>query len=218
MLSTVLMKLLTVKTIATAAAVTTVAGGVAAAAVTMDAKPDVLQVASQAGVEASPSTAVRGAKKHDGANGKDGKDGRKAGADGTGPAGAAGSPSPSLVGLCHAVNSGNKAEHGKALQSPAFRVLVTTAGGADRVDAFCTALLVRDDKSAKVDPSTPATADDSTGGGASGDDRPGNGKPDTAGSGRPNSDKANTDKAGSGIDKSGNGRPTATLSDVPAGP
>src|SRR3569833_4766450 len=34
------------------------------------------------------------------------------------------SPSPSLVGLCHAYRAGDKAEPGKALESPAFTALV----------------------------------------------------------------------------------------------
>jgi hypothetical protein len=40
-------------------------------------------------------------------------------------------------GLCRAYMSGNKAEHGKALASPAFTVLVTAAGGAGNVTAYC---------------------------------------------------------------------------------
>ena len=52
-----------------------------------------------------------------------------------------GTPSPSLVGLCHAYLAGAGSEHGKALESPAFTVLITKAGGKDKVDAFCTALL-----------------------------------------------------------------------------
>src|SRR3954471_11655543 len=175
MLSTVLMKLLTVKTVATAAAVTTVAGGVTAATVTMDGKSEAVQIADQAGVEASPSTAVRGAGKHDGTGGRKGK---AAGRTATGPAGAAGAPAPSLVGLCHAVRAGNKAEHGKALQSPAFRVPVTTAGGTDRVDAYCTVLLSADAKPAKDDPATPPSADDET----PGVDKPGKGRSDKGGS------------------------------------
>ena len=46
------------------------------------------------------------------------------------------------VGHCveHAINAGNKAEHGKALQSPAFVALVTAAGGEENVAAFCESL------------------------------------------------------------------------------
>ena len=49
-------------------------------------------------------------------------------------------PHPSLKGLCHAYSSGNKATHGKALQSSAFTVLLTAAGGKDGVAAYCAAL------------------------------------------------------------------------------
>src|SRR5436305_846085 len=57
------------------------------------------------------------------------------------------SPSPSLTGLCHAYTAGNKAEHGKALESPAFTALVTAAGGMTKVDDYCITLLK--DESAK---------------------------------------------------------------------
>jgi hypothetical protein len=50
---------------------------------------------------------------------------------------------PSFVGLCHAYSSGNKATHGKALQSPAFLALVTAAGGEGQVVSFCTPLLAK---------------------------------------------------------------------------
>jgi hypothetical protein len=44
-------------------------------------------------------------------------------------------------GLCRAYASGNKTEHGKALESPAFVALVTAAGGADQVTAYCASLV-----------------------------------------------------------------------------
>lgn len=50
---------------------------------------------------------------------------------------------PSFVGLCHAYSAGNKATHGKALQSPAFQALVTAAGGETKVVSFCTPLLAK---------------------------------------------------------------------------
>jgi hypothetical protein len=50
-------------------------------------------------------------------------------------------PDPSLVGLCHAYTAGAGADHGKASQSPAFRALIDTAGGADRVPGYCARLL-----------------------------------------------------------------------------
>lgn len=50
-------------------------------------------------------------------------------------------PSPSLVGLCHAYTAGAGSEHGKALENPAFRALLTAAGGKANVDAYCARLL-----------------------------------------------------------------------------
>jgi hypothetical protein len=58
-----------------------------------------------------------------------------------GPGGAHGTPSPSIVGLCHAFVAGAGADHGKALENPAFTALITAAGGKDKVDAYCTNVL-----------------------------------------------------------------------------
>jgi hypothetical protein len=55
-----------------------------------------------------------------------------------------GAPAPqaqSLLGLCSAYHAGNKAERGKALDSPAFSELIGAAGGRDKVDQFCDARL-----------------------------------------------------------------------------
>lgn len=52
-----------------------------------------------------------------------------------------GSPSPNMRGLCTAFLAGAGSEHGKALESPAFTALITTAGGKDKVEGYCTALL-----------------------------------------------------------------------------
>ncbi len=51
------------------------------------------------------------------------------------------SPSPSLRGLCQAYTAGAGSNPGKALDNPAFTALITTAGGKDKVAAFCTNLL-----------------------------------------------------------------------------
>ncbi|WP_426512843.1 hypothetical protein ACPPVO_20690 [Dactylosporangium sp. McL0621] len=63
-------------------------------------------------------------------------------------------PSPSLVGLCHAYMAGAGAEHGKALENPAFGALIAAAGGRDanKVDEYCAKLLT----SASAQPSIPA--------------------------------------------------------------
>ncbi|MEV6235377.1 hypothetical protein [Lentzea sp. NPDC051838] len=51
------------------------------------------------------------------------------------------SPSPSLKGLCQAYTAGAGSEHGKARENPAFSALITAAGGADKVPAYCSDLL-----------------------------------------------------------------------------
>jgi hypothetical protein len=65
-----------------------------------------------------------------------------------------GSPSPSLVGLCRAYTAGAGAEQGKALDNPAFTVLITTAGGTDKVSAYCTDLLGNQPGQSSAAPST----------------------------------------------------------------
>jgi hypothetical protein len=60
------------------------------------------------------------------------------------------SPSPSMVGLCHAYSTGTKDKRGriledkalaKLLDNPAFKSLINSAGGKDKVDRFCRAVL-----------------------------------------------------------------------------
>jgi hypothetical protein len=50
-------------------------------------------------------------------------------------------PSPSLVGLCRAYAAGVHDNPGKALDNPAFGVLITAADGKDNVGDYCTDLL-----------------------------------------------------------------------------
>jgi hypothetical protein len=50
-------------------------------------------------------------------------------------------PSPALVGLCHAYTAGAGSQHGKALADPAFTALIRAAGGTDKVNTFCAAVL-----------------------------------------------------------------------------
>jgi hypothetical protein len=52
-----------------------------------------------------------------------------------------GSPSPNLRGLCTAFNAGAGDNPGKALENPAFTVLINTAGDKNTVAAFCATLL-----------------------------------------------------------------------------
>ncbi len=47
------------------------------------------------------------------------------------------SPSPSLDGLCKAFQAKATSNPGKALANPAFSVLVSAAGGTDKVTDFC---------------------------------------------------------------------------------
>jgi hypothetical protein len=69
------------------------------------------------------------------------------------------SPSPSLEGLCDAYLAGAGSERGKALESPAFQALVTAAGGAESVDAFCATLDVSPAEGNATDhPTGPPTA------------------------------------------------------------
>ena len=121
MLDTALAKLLTLKVGATAIAVAAT-GGVALAAAT-GTLPDQLNPA------AKPSAHATG-KPSDAADRGKGS-----------PAEAKGSPSPNLVGLCHAYRAGVGDNPGKALENPAFRVLITTAGDQEKVAAYCDTLL-----------------------------------------------------------------------------
>jgi len=57
------------------------------------------------------------------------------------PASPKGLPSPNLRGLCTAFNAGVGDNPGKALDNPAFTVLITAAGGRDKAAAYCSALL-----------------------------------------------------------------------------
>jgi hypothetical protein len=158
MIKTAVMKLLTVK--AAAVVALAAAGGVAVAATT-GTLPTTLTGSehSTSGVSAASSHQAGrpSARPSASENGK-GRDGDKDGKehDGQGPEGANGSPSPSLVGLCHAVDAGNKDDHGKALENPAFTALITAAGGKDKVDAFCATLLAAASAAPKEHPSNPA--------------------------------------------------------------
>ncbi|MGF7237669.1 MAG: hypothetical protein ACQSGP_22310, partial [Frankia sp.] len=50
-------------------------------------------------------------------------------------------PSPSLLGLCHAYTAGVAGNPGKALDNPAFSALTAAAGGRDRIGAYCATVL-----------------------------------------------------------------------------
>ena len=61
-------------------------------------------------------------------------------------------------GLCRAYASGNKSEHGKALESRAFRALITAAGGIDNVSAFCGTVTTGPSRSHPSHPTHPTQA------------------------------------------------------------
>jgi hypothetical protein len=166
MIKTAVMKLLTVK--AAAVFALAAAGGVAVAATT-GTLPTTLTGSehSTSGVSAAsshnagrpsaqPSASEKGKGRDGDQNGNNQNGNHDGDQNGNGPEGANGSPSPSLVGLCHAVDAGNKDDHGKALENPAFTALVTAAGGKAKVDAFCATLLAAASAAPKEHPSHPA--------------------------------------------------------------
>jgi hypothetical protein len=73
-----------------------------------------------------------------------------------------GSPSPNLRGLCTAFNAGAGDNPGKALENPAFTVLITTAGGKDEVGTYCKALLATRSEAAPTQPNGDAHPEPST--------------------------------------------------------
>jgi hypothetical protein len=130
---TALANLLTAKLAAAAAVAATATGGVALAAATGHLSGSThpaahpVAVTSVAGATddpgETPGTESGGAPATEAAESRD--------------TGGSATPSPSLVGLCRAFQAGATDNPGKALQNPAFSVLVSTAGGADNVAAFC---------------------------------------------------------------------------------
>jgi hypothetical protein len=152
MIKTMLAKLLTTKlAVATAATAAVTAGGVAAVAATgnLPGSPDSHSASTSATAAASATSSVSTTEATEPSHG----DAKSTGAV------PRGSPSPSLVGLCHAYTAGAGSEHGKALESPAFTVLITTAGGKDKVDAYCAKALADADHASKgAVPSPPPAA------------------------------------------------------------
>lgn len=113
-----LAKLLTLKAAAAAAVAITATGGVA--------------LAASSGVLPNPLSAPT-AKPSAHATGKPSTtEAKKAGSA---------SPSPSMVGLCKAYAAGAGDNSGKALESPAFQALITTAGSKDKVAGYCDGVL-----------------------------------------------------------------------------
>ena len=67
-------------------------------------------------------------------------------------------PSPSMVGLCRAYQNLAEKDRGKALESPAFTALVTTAGGRDKVDEYCAGVLASAAPNEPAHPTGPPSA------------------------------------------------------------
>jgi hypothetical protein len=124
MIKTALTKLLTIK-VAAVALTATAAGGVALAAGTGNLPRSL----GGAAPTARP-TPTHDAGTHHTGKASDARDGHSSA-----------SPSPSLVGLCHAYRAGAGDNPGKALDNPAFTHLIAVAGGKDKVAAYCTDLL-----------------------------------------------------------------------------
>jgi hypothetical protein len=61
------------------------------------------------------------------------------------------SPSPNLRGLCTAFQAGVADSAGKALDNPAFTMLINSAGGKDQVAGYCTTLLATPAGAASTD-------------------------------------------------------------------
>jgi hypothetical protein len=156
---TVVMKVLTVKAVAVLAATT--AGGVALAASTGTLPNPLAKPArvTSSGLSAAPP----GPEQSRGEQNRGEHPNSSKGPKPSESPDASKAPMPLLVGLCQAYSTGNKTEHGKALDYPAFTALTTTAGGKDKVDRFCQALLAAQ---------TPA-ASDAQQGGRHGEDRHG---------------------------------------------
>ena len=155
MLTTLLAKLLTAKIAAAAAVLAVAAGGVATAAATgylptpLGGNPTTAPTHSVTSTtSATPSSADAG----------DSDDHGAALSPGSPP------PPPSLTGLCNAYTAGAGSAHGKALDSPPFRALITAAGGKDKVDAYCADLLASQRGKASVTATPPASSDVDHGG------------------------------------------------------
>ncbi|MFD2419849.1 hypothetical protein [Amycolatopsis pigmentata] len=153
MIKTTLAKLLTTKlAVAAAATAAVTVGGVAAVAAT--GHPSV--PASESSTHAPATT---GAQPHASESSETAKDRPSVSGDDHDPSA---SPTPSLTGLCHAYEAGAGSEHGKALESPAFKVLITTAGGNDKVDAYCTKVLAEEKADNTPVTTTPSGKDHSS--------------------------------------------------------
>jgi len=77
--------------------------------------------------------------------------------DGGRSADAGSDPAPSMVGLCRAYTAEVNKSPGKALDNPAFGALVTAAGGAENVPAYCAGVAADQPHGKPSDLPTPAS-------------------------------------------------------------
>lgn len=125
MIKPLLVKVLTTKVAVAAAAATALGGGVVAAA-------------STGNLPIGHGGAHGGQSSDSGSSGPShGPSDRPTSAQTHGTA----DPSPSMVGLCHAYTAGVADSNGKALDNPAFSVLISKAGGQDKVAGYCATVL-----------------------------------------------------------------------------
>jgi hypothetical protein len=166
MLTTLLAKLLAAKITAAAVVLAVAAGGIATAAATgylptrLGGNPATAPAHSVTSTTSATPSSARASDDHDAT-----------------PSPGSPPPSPSLTGLCNAYTAGAGSEHGKALDSPAFRALVTAAGGKDEVDAYCANLHAGQQGEAGVTTTPPADTDVDHGGKGRGTNGPPSGHP-----------------------------------------
>lgn len=134
MLSTTLAKLATAKA---AVAVIAVSGGGIALAAGSGHLPGVSGSTQHPTARPDASTTASHHSTHSAGAGRSAASGAAAARNST----PHGSPSPNLRGLCTAFTAGVGDNPGKALDNPAFTVLINTAGGKDQVANYCSTLL-----------------------------------------------------------------------------
>jgi hypothetical protein len=132
-------KLLSVKLMTATAVVALGSGGVALAAAT-NTLPDQAQSVAHDLVNA-PSPDEHSSAARDANRAKEANQAVPTAAAAEPSAAPRATPSASLRGLCTAYQAGATSNGGNAMSSPAFKTLVTAAGGADGVAAYCTKLI-----------------------------------------------------------------------------
>jgi hypothetical protein len=135
MLKTVLANAAAAKVALSAAAAAAATGGIAIAAATGNL-PGTAQGPDHANPAAS-ATFSTGAP----SSGAAGSESAEPSSEASEGAGGSAAPSPSLSGLCTAFQAGVADNPGKALENPAFSVLVAAAGGKDNVASWCDTLV-----------------------------------------------------------------------------